>query len=109
MSDNNGLGDRILLARIAAGMSQQQVVDAMREAGHDRWWQNTFSRVERGGQSLRIDEASTLADVLGVSLNYLAGRGEDGGPDPVELRSRLEAILADVRSAWKLLRPYIEE
>ena len=65
------LGERLRHLRAVAGLSQNQL--AKRAHVH----RFVVAAVEAGSQkSFSLDAAKRLADVLGVSLDLLAGRGE---------------------------------
>src|SRR4051794_27472994 len=57
---------RLRATRQAAGLTQQDISDAMVSRGFVRWSQPTVVRVESGGRPLRVAELLTLSEVLGV-------------------------------------------
>ena len=61
-------GDRLKSLMDEKGIKQQFVADALGVA------RNTVSNWVTGRSRVTIDEASRLADVLGVDLDHLAGR-----------------------------------
>ena len=68
------------MLRNLASMNQTKMGHGMGEMGHEAWRnRQTASDVERSVRHLRLDEAMSLASVLGVTLNQLAGI------DPVEV------------------------
>ncbi len=76
MEDARGVGRDVTIGlavaslRGAAGLSQQQVADRMRELGW-RWVQPTIWSIEQGRRPVRLAEAVDLATVLGVQLHDL--------------------------------------
>lgn len=67
--DRTGMALR--LARVAKGMTQAELADAIGTTG------SAISRYETGASSMGVETASRAADVLGVSVDQLTGRGED--------------------------------
>lgn len=67
------IGENIRRLRKAAGLSQVQLADAMRDRGQTHWRQNTVSRVENGRQPLDLSEFEPLAEILG---DFLQGTPE---------------------------------
>jgi transcriptional regulator with XRE-family HTH domain len=57
-------------ARERAELSGTQVAEQMRERGH-RYYQQTVSRIESGGQPPKLVEAAALADIVGTSVDAL--------------------------------------
>jgi transcriptional regulator with XRE-family HTH domain len=57
----------IRAGRALAGMTQEQLTEAMRRRGH-RWAKGTISRIETGSQAASIDELASLALELGRPL-----------------------------------------
>jgi transcriptional regulator with XRE-family HTH domain len=107
MTQLESTGARVAASRLALGLTQHQVTEALNAAGFDMH-QTTLSKVEKDQRRLWLDEASELAQILGVDLAYLAGMESGGGPDPERLRVQWEALRSDATKAWGLLRPYIE-
>lgn len=60
------IGEKLKKARKAKGFTQDELADKLKI---DR---NVIGRLERDGTSLSLDLAVTLADILGVTLDYLA-------------------------------------
>ena len=54
----------LAVAREAAGLSQKQLAEAMREAGIS-WSQAVVSKVENGNRALRAAEVSVLSELIG--------------------------------------------
>jgi len=70
-------GERIALARDHVGLTQQQLAEKIGTI------QRVISSWEREPVALRADHLSALADVLGVSTDFLLGRQDvknHGGP-----------------------------
>jgi len=64
------IGKSVLRLRTGAGISQQDVAQAMRDRGW-KWNQTTSWSIEANRRPLRLAEAVDLADVLGVRLDDL--------------------------------------
>ena len=56
------------IARILAGMSQQDLAEKLKVTNH------TISRWERGSNEPNLDTLKMLATILKVSTDYLLGR-----------------------------------
>jgi transcriptional regulator with XRE-family HTH domain len=87
----NVLGRRIVAARELNGLSQTELAKAL---GYKNSAQ--LSMWEKGSRPPTITGLIALADVLGVSLDYLAGRCED--PEPDLRAARRHACLRAVRT-----------
>lgn len=82
-------GERLAAARLQAGLTQQQLADKLGTV------QRVIAHWEREPVALRADQLSALADVLGVTADYLVGRNEPKkrGSGPVgRARQVLEAV-----------------
>jgi len=83
MSQASILGERVLLARRRAGLTQQQLGALVRLSS------NTLARLERGGvQELRSGAIRRLARVLGVTTDYLLGMdvADETTPEQLQLK-----------------------
>ena len=69
-------GERVKALRIERGWSQERLAQQMIAAGH-RWRQNIVTRVEAGDRPIRVNEAATLARILGVPIAALFDPGID--------------------------------
>lgn len=67
-------GRRVNEARERVGLTQQQLAEKLGSS------QRAIARWERDSIALRPDQLFVLADVLGVSLDYLIGRSQDRQP-----------------------------
>ncbi|MFA3877571.1 helix-turn-helix domain-containing protein [Streptomyces sp. MMCC 100] len=68
------LGRRLRLARVARGLSQQGVADAMKAYGFN-WVQTTVAKTEGADRPAQFVEVVALADVLGRDIGFfLSGR-----------------------------------
>lgn len=63
-------GDRLRRAREKAGLTQMDVASAMYTS------QAMISRYESGSIMLRIDRVAEMADMYGVSIDWLCGRNK---------------------------------
>jgi transcriptional regulator with XRE-family HTH domain len=87
------IADRLLILRRAKKLSQSElgdIVDVTRE---------TIGKYERGDNSPSLDTACKIADVLGVSLDYLAGTGKKASHNSelLDLVDELEQLPPDMR------------
>ena len=83
------VGDRITLKREAKGWTKTELA---RRSQVDMAW---ISRLENGTRHrVSFEAIIRIADALGVSLNWLAGRGEEYPPFEVVLAGafRLDAL-----------------
>ena len=69
MSTRPAIGDRLRQARVAAGMSQTEVVDSLAEHGVSLT-KAGLSKYERGGSVPKPRTLRTLAQVLGVDTAF---------------------------------------
>ena len=58
------------LYRDRMGISQRGLIEAMAACGFT-WYQQTVRRVESGRQSLKLEEAGALAEILGIPVHLL--------------------------------------
>lgn len=65
-------------SRKAAGLSQQDVADAVRPLGISLF-QTQVAKIEAGGRPLRLDEAVALASIFGATVDTALGLS--GDPD----------------------------
>jgi transcriptional regulator with XRE-family HTH domain len=63
-------GERLAVARQHVGLTQQQLADKLGTV------QRVIAHWERAPVALRADQLSALADVLGVTADYLVGRDQ---------------------------------
>lgn len=67
------MGGRLMLARKDAGLNQLELLERLKEKGHDitpaHW-----SRVEGNKRGISLELLTAVADILGQSLDYLTGR-----------------------------------
>ncbi|NEE42016.1 helix-turn-helix transcriptional regulator, partial [Streptomyces sp. SID7982] len=66
-------------ARLASGLSQGKVADAMNAEGFV-FYQQTIAKVESGERPVRLDEATALARIFGADLGDALGARAGGGP-----------------------------
>lgn len=64
------LGDRIVTARLQAGLTQKDVAEQLGAS------QRAVAHWETNSVALRADQLAALADALGVTVDYLMGREE---------------------------------
>jgi transcriptional regulator with XRE-family HTH domain len=81
------LGERIRKERLRYGMSQTELA---RRVGISKTAMNQIEMGETADP--RLSRIRAIADILGVSMDYLAGRQEeDGTPPPPRPRRRTAA------------------
>jgi transcriptional regulator with XRE-family HTH domain len=80
MGKQGAIGDRFSRlareAREARSWTQSTLAKKMTEGGCPMHW-TTIAKIEKGERSVRIDEASVLADLLGTSVDAMLGRPTD--------------------------------
>ena len=79
-------GDQLARARKARRLSRAQVAEAIGTSAP------VIGRYERGEVTPSVDAAARLADVLGVTLDYLTGRASAAAASDDAALRRLEAI-----------------
>jgi transcriptional regulator with XRE-family HTH domain len=82
------LGERIHLTRRRAGLSQVEL------AARADISPTTLNRVELGRQKLYAETLVTLAQILGVSVDYLVGMTNDDRPRTQQDRQQDENTLS---------------
>lgn len=71
------IGDRIRQKRTEYKWSQSELARRMVAAGFPKQKQMYITRSENGARPIPVDEALALADILNVSIQWLAtGRGD---------------------------------
>ena len=75
------VAERVRQARTDAGWTQEQLADAMSQAGHD-WKRVTVAEVETQGRRVSLEELLTLAVLFGVPMLHFLLVGES---DAVQL------------------------
>lgn len=66
--------ERLKFVRKGAGLSQEEAAQAL----DIRY--STYRRYEQGGTEPTVSDAARIADFFAVSLDYLAGRGDEITP-----------------------------
>ena len=64
------VGQNVRLYRDRKGISQRGLIEALATHGFT-WYQQTVRRVESGRQSLKLEEAGALADILSIPVHLL--------------------------------------
>jgi transcriptional regulator with XRE-family HTH domain len=107
------IGQHVAELRADAGLTQAQLADRMSALGW-KWKQQTCWMIEKGRQSLRLQEANDLAHVLGVTAEQFLPFGDQSDPSSKfdtsgfrrDLRNLdlLEARLLEVAREYESLR-----
>ena len=90
----NTMGDRIRQKRQEFGWSQSGLARRMVDAGFSKQNQIYISRSEKGARPIPIEEALTLADVLNVSIQWLATGRSDHRTEDRYMHGYRDGILA---------------
>jgi transcriptional regulator with XRE-family HTH domain len=102
MTTDEGIGERLRLARDAAGLTQAQAAKKM------NMHRPTISEIEAGRRRVSTEEAKAFADLYGADLDWLiTGASPDAGTDgKLLLAARQLSKLkdADLDRLMKLLR-----
>ena len=88
------IGERVCFIRQARGMTQESVAIHMASRGFETWRRQTVIRTERGERSLKLAEAVELADLLGVTVRWLAL-----GNEPIDAMMTTSEDVKDVPSS----------
>jgi len=73
---DNIIGNRIKQLRVSAGMKQQELINALRDRYSIDTSRITISRWENGKQIPETYNLRCIAELFGVSLDYLFGRSD---------------------------------
>lgn len=87
-------------ARKAAGMSQQNIADALKALGINLS-QTQVAKIEAGARPLRLDEAVALADVFGATVDRALGLSADLDENTAQVARRSAdraVLLVKIRS-----------
>lgn len=95
MSD---MGDRIREKRKVYGWSQTELAQRLVAAGFPQQTQLKVTRTERGGRPVPVDEALALADVLNVSIQWLATGRDDHHAEDRYLHGYRDGLAAAVKA-----------
>lgn len=71
MAGEKQFGNAVRLFRESLGMSQGRMAMKMIEAGWEKFYQTTISRIEKNERPVRLGEALAMAEILDVSLEVL--------------------------------------
>ena len=77
--------------REAAGLSQAELVQKLRESGWTNVHPTTISRIEKRERPVRLSEAARIANVLGQNLNHMLAPPETAGVEE-ELDKSIEEL-----------------
>lgn len=100
------LGRRVRALRTAAGLSQEQLAEVMRERGFS-WRQTTTAKTEAGDRPVRVNEAAALAAILRTSVAGLLGE-QEVDTQPASLMQREAALRLARRRVHVLERELAE-
>jgi transcriptional regulator with XRE-family HTH domain len=98
MNDNDTFRMWLRSTRVAAGLSQQKVADALKAEGVNLF-QTQIAKIEGGERPLRLDEAAAIARIFGTTLDVALGlrEGEVNGLAARQLVART-LLLQQMRS-----------
>lgn len=85
------LGDRIVTARLQAGLTQKDVAEQLGAS------QRAVAHWETNSVALRADQLAALADALGVTVDYLMGR-EDDRPQKSVASGKVRRVFEEVNA-----------
>jgi transcriptional regulator with XRE-family HTH domain len=85
------LGDRIVKARLRAGLTQKDLAEQLSVS------QRAIAHWETNSVALRADQLAALADVLGVTVDYLMGR-EEGKSQKSMAAGKARQVFEEVNS-----------
>lgn len=107
MLPGHDLGERIRAARLKRGMSQERLADAMGVS------KGAVSQWESNATSPRREYLSPLAEILGVTINWLLGRDNSDLETVIRQQTRLSGMglvsrISTALSENKLTQGHIE-
>ncbi|GAA1768434.1 helix-turn-helix domain-containing protein [Agromyces humatus] len=83
-------------ARLAAGMSQDDLGTRMARRGFD-FHQTTIAKIERGARRVTVGEAAELADIVGIPLAAVLERDPASMPAKrAQLEAKTRAVIIDL-------------
>jgi transcriptional regulator with XRE-family HTH domain len=104
------LGERIVAAREKVGLTQQQLAEKLGTI------QRVVSAWERRPMSLRPEQLASLADLLGVTTDYLLGRdsAKSRGSGPVGKAKRIFDSISKLprhqqEKIFSILEPFVQQ
>lgn len=96
------IGAYVAELRAGAGMTQAELASQMRAQGW-KWSQQSCWAIEKGRQTLRLQEAADLAHVLGVEVWWLLSYADSEAPG---VRDRLRQMHAASSAITAAVRAY---
>ena len=97
------MGNRIRSCRKNAGMSQETLAEKVNLSPHQ------LSNIERGKSLIKVNNLICIADILGVSMDYLTCRTNHAGSSEFQwelMESKLESEEKEIVS--KIVRDVLE-
>lgn len=83
-------------ARLAAGVSQDDLATQMAQRGFD-FHQTTIAKIERGARRVTVGEAAELADIVGIPLAAVLERDPASvSARRVEIETKTRQVLVDL-------------
>lgn len=73
----DALARNVRAARARRGLRNADVIERMRSLGYTNWYQQTFSKIQRGERRLMADEIFGLAWALEINMSALLGGDAD--------------------------------
>lgn len=94
----SAMGDRIRQKRTEYGWSQSELARRIASAGFPKHTQMYVTRSENGMRPIPVDEALVLADVLNVSIQWLATGQNDHRTEDRYMHGYRDGIAAAIKS-----------
>jgi transcriptional regulator with XRE-family HTH domain len=100
--------------RMAQGLSQDKLAEAMRELGFSSWRQTTVTKTETAERPLRVNELVALANILNAKIaDFVKDSSEPEAAlalrELLRARSRHQQAQADLDDAQQLLESAIKK
>lgn len=101
-----GFGERIREARKARNLNQHELAELLSKKLERRVPYETVYSYEKNRRKPPVDVLAAIADILGVSVDYLAGRSDSPySSEPDSADDDLQAVVAAIFRAQKELSP----
>jgi len=97
------IGERVRDYRLAKQLTQEELAELTGIPP------TSISRIETGGRKMTLDEAVTVAQVLGVSLSMLAGTGPEPPPRDPEFPLIMQRCVRQGKQARRAVDALLED